>query len=101
MRGATRPKLRQSGKYSPRVALISPIPVAAVWSGKTTPSYYCRITTRGADLGDGAIDPAAVLFEVGLYAANGTWLTENDLTVRGAEAAADWCDKALGAKAAA
>ena len=33
--------------------------------------------------------------------ANGIWLTENDLTVRGAEAAADWCDKALGAKAAA
>jgi hypothetical protein len=71
-----------------------------VWE-KTTPSYYCRITTRGADLGDGATDPAAVLFEVGLYAANGTWLTENDLTVCGAEAAADWCDKALGAKAAA
>jgi hypothetical protein len=42
-----------------------------------------------------------VVFDVGLYNANGTWLTENDLTVRGAEAAADWCDKALGAKTAA
>lgn len=68
---------------------------------KRTPSHYCRITAHGADLGDEAADPAAVLFEVGLYAVNGTWLTENDLIVRGAEAAADWCDKALGAKAAA
>jgi hypothetical protein len=39
-----------------------------------------------------------VLFDVGLYDADGIWLTENDLTVRGAEAAADWCDKALGAR---
>jgi hypothetical protein len=38
---------------------------------------------------------------IGLYDAYGIWLTENDLTVRGAEAAADWCDKTLAAKAAA
>jgi hypothetical protein len=66
-----------------------------VWE-KRTARHCCRIS-----LGDEAADPAAVLFEVGLYNANGIWLTENDLTVRGAEAAADWCDKALGAKAAA
>jgi hypothetical protein len=66
---------------------------------KRTPSHYCRITAHGADFG--AADAATVVFDVGLYNANGTWLTENDLTVRGAEAAADWCDKALGAKAAA
>ena len=46
-------------------------------------------------------NPTTVVFDVGLYNANGIWLTENGLTVRGAEAAADWCDKALGAKAAA
>ena len=46
-------------------------------------------------------NPTTVAFDVGLYDADGIWLTENDLTVRGAEAAADWCDKALGAKAAA
>ena len=69
-----------------------------VWE-KTTPTHCCRITVRG--LGDAAADPTTVVFDVGLYNANGIWLTENDLTVRGAEAAADWCDKALGAKAAA
>ena len=69
-----------------------------VWE-KTTATHCCRITVRG--LGDEAADPATVVFDVGLYDADGIWLTENDLTVRGAEAAADWCDKALGAKAAA
>jgi hypothetical protein len=69
-----------------------------VWE-KTTPTHCCRITVRG--LGDEAADPTTVVFDVGLYDADGIWLTENDLTVRGAEAAADWCHKALGAKAAA
>jgi hypothetical protein len=64
-----------------------------VWE-KTTPTHCCRITAHGADVGDEAADPATVVFDVGLYNANGIWLTENDLTVRGAEAAADWCDKA-------
>jgi len=100
MRGATRPKLQQSGKYSPRVALIIAHTGGrrVVWE-KTTATHCCRITVRG--LGDEAADPTTVVFDVGLYNANGIWLTENDLTVRGAEAAADWCDKALGAKAAA
>jgi hypothetical protein len=69
-----------------------------VWE-KTTATHCCRITVRGLD--DEAADPTTVVFDVGLYDADGIWLTENDLTVRGAEAAADWCDKALGAKAAA
>jgi hypothetical protein len=69
--------------------------------GENNADACCRITAHGADVGDEAADPATVVFDVGLYNANGIWLTENDLTVRGAEAAADWCDKALGAKAAA
>jgi hypothetical protein len=66
---------------------------------KSTPTHYCRIRVQG--VADAAADPATLLFDVGLYDADGIWLTENDLTVRGAEAAADWCDKALEAKAAA
>ncbi len=69
-----------------------------VWE-KMTSTHYCRITAHG--VGDEVADPATVVFDVGLYDSDGIWLTENDLNVRSAEAAADWCDKALGAKAAA
>jgi hypothetical protein len=68
---------------------------------KRKPSHYCRITVHGADVGDEAARSGRRLVRGGLYNANGIWLIENDLTVRGAEAAADWCDKALAVKAAA
>jgi hypothetical protein len=70
----------------------------AVWQVRM---LLAGLRSAALAVGDEAADPTTVVFDVGLYDADCIWLTENDLTVRGAEAAADWCDKALGAKAAA
>jgi hypothetical protein len=63
---------------------------------KCTDTHYAWITGEdGASLEDDAADPATVTFLCGLYDEDGECDEEMQPTVVGAEAAADWCDRAL------